>query len=43
MSEEDIIEEKVDADDPDDLEMKETPKDIIDILGFDPAREKEEE
>ena len=36
MSDEEL---KNDSEDPDDEEMKETPKDVISILGFDPAKE----
>ena len=41
MSEGEFEKTDIELDDPDDLEMKETPKDIIDILGFDPAKEEE--
>ena len=33
--------EKTDLEDPDDEEMKETPADVVKLLGFDPAKESE--
>jgi hypothetical protein len=35
-------EQKEDIEDPDDEEMVETPKDVIEILGFDPAKKETE-
>ena len=33
--------EDIDKEDPDDEELKETPEDVVAILGFDPLDEKE--
>jgi len=41
MNEGELEKTDVEFDDPDDLEMEETPDDVVKILGFDPAKEEE--